>query len=141
MIAARGGALLAAALVGAAFFVTAPAAQTPAAERFAMRVVTQGLDAPWEITWGPDGQLWITERRGRRVLRVNPADGAQTVALTLPDVHQSVTQDGLLGLALHPGLLRGTAIGSPTTRATVVNGFGICVRSQLCTLQCAAASR
>ena len=108
MIAVRGGALLAAALVGAALFARAPAAQTPATERFAMRVVTQGLDAPWEITWGPDSQLWITERRGRRVLRVNPSDGAQTVALTLPDVHQSVTQDGLLGLALHPGLLRGT---------------------------------
>jgi len=76
-------------------------------ERFVMRVVTQGLDAPWEITWGPDGQLWVTERRGRRVLRINPADGAQSVALVMPEVHQSVTQDGLLGLALHPDLLRG----------------------------------
>ena len=36
------------------------------------------------------------------MLRVNPADGAQTVALVMPEVHQSVTQDGLLGLALHP---------------------------------------
>ena len=67
-----------------------------------MRVVTQGLDAPWEITWGPDGRLWVTERRGRRVLRVNPADGAHGVALVMPEVHQSVTQDGLLGLALSP---------------------------------------
>jgi PQQ-dependent dehydrogenase (s-GDH family) len=94
----------------AAAFATAPAAQGPPpspSERFAMRVVTQGLDAPWEITRGPDGQLWVTERRGRRVLRVNPSDGAQTVALVMPDVHQSVTQDGLLGLALHPDLLAG----------------------------------
>jgi PQQ-dependent dehydrogenase (s-GDH family) len=99
--------MLAAALATAAFATAA--AQGPAApERFVMRVVTQGLDAPWEIAWGPDGQLWVTERRGRRVLRVNPADGVQTVALVLPDVHQSVTQDGLLGLALHPGLLRGS---------------------------------
>jgi PQQ-dependent dehydrogenase (s-GDH family) len=99
-------------LVVAAAFVaaglTVPAAQLARGpERFAMRVVTQGLDAPWEVTWGPDGQLWVTERRGRRVLRVNPADGAQSVALVLPDVHQSVTQDGLLGLALHPDLLAG----------------------------------
>ena len=72
-----------------------------------MRVVTQGLDAPWEITWGPDAQLWVTERRGRRVLRINPADGTQTVTVVMPDVHQSVTQDGLLGLALHPDLLTG----------------------------------
>jgi PQQ-dependent dehydrogenase (s-GDH family) len=77
-------------------------------ERFAMRVVTQGLDAPWEITWGPDGRLWVTERRGRRVLRVNPADGATAVALAIPEAHQSVTQDGLLGLALHPQLLKGS---------------------------------
>jgi PQQ-dependent dehydrogenase (s-GDH family) len=104
----RGGMTLAAVLAGAALFATVPAAQTPAApERFAMRVVTQGLDAPWEIAWGPDSQLWVTERRGRRVVRVNPVDGAQRVALVLPDVHQSVTQDGLLGLALHPDLLAG----------------------------------
>jgi PQQ-dependent dehydrogenase (s-GDH family) len=81
------------------------AAQAP--ERFAMRVVAQGFDAPWEITWGPDNQLWVTERKGRRVLRINPADGAQSVVLVLPEVHQSVTQDGLLGLALHPDLLAG----------------------------------
>jgi glucose/arabinose dehydrogenase len=105
---ARCGRVMLAAALATAAFATA-AAQGPAApERFVMRVVTQGLDAPWEIAWGPDGQLWVTERRGRRVLRVNPADGVQTVALVLPDVHQSVTQDGLLGLALHPGLLRGS---------------------------------
>ena len=104
----RGSTLLAAGLAAAAAFAMALSAQSPPApERFVMRVVTQGLDAPWEITWGPDGQLWVTERRGRRVVRVNPANGAQTVALVLPDVHQSVTQDGLLGLALHPDLLAG----------------------------------
>src|SRR4029079_13794626 len=69
-------------------------------EHFAMRVVTQGLDAPWEITWGPDGHVWVTEGRGRRGLRVNPADGTTAVALILPEAHQSVTQDGLLGMAL-----------------------------------------
>ena len=96
------------ALVAAAAFAAGLLAQAPpAGERFAMRVVTQGLDAPWEITWGPDNQLWVTERKGRRVLRVNPADGTQSVALVLPEVHQSVAQDGLLGLALHPDLLTG----------------------------------
>ena len=95
-------------LMAAAAFAAGLAAQAPpATERFAMRVVTQGLDAPWEVTWGPDNQLWVTERKGRRVLRVNPADGVQSVALVLPEVHQSVTQDGLLGLALHPDLLAG----------------------------------
>lgn len=72
-----------------------------------MRVVASGLDAPWELAFGPDGQLWATERKGRRVLRIDPASGTRRTAVTMPDVHQSVSQDGLLGLALHPALLRG----------------------------------
>jgi PQQ-dependent dehydrogenase (s-GDH family) len=78
-------------------------------ERFSMRVVASGLEGPWEVAWGPDGQLWVTERTGRRVVRINPADGSRSVALTLPDVHQSVSQDGLLGLAFHADFLRGTS--------------------------------
>ncbi len=65
-----------------------------------MRVVTTGLAAPWELTWGPDGWLWVTEKIGRRVDRINPADGTRTVALTVPDAAASGAQDGLLGLAL-----------------------------------------
>ena len=81
---------------------------TTGAETFASRVVASNLANPWEVTWGPDGQLWITERTGFRVTRVNPADGAKKVALTLADadVYQSSVQDGLMGLALHPDLLR-----------------------------------
>jgi PQQ-dependent dehydrogenase (s-GDH family) len=100
-------ALLGAVVAATTLLVATPGAQNAGPERFVMRVVTQGLDAPWEVTWGPDGQLWVTERRGRRVLRINPADGAQSVALVLPEAHQSVAQDGLLGLALHPDLLAG----------------------------------
>ena len=49
-----------------------------------------GLEGPWEVAWGPDQQLWVTERRGRRVVRVNPADGSRSVAVTIPEVNQSV---------------------------------------------------
>ena len=49
--------LCAGAFAAAAAFAAGAAAQGPsgpsAPERFAMRVVAQGLDAPWEITWGP----------------------------------------------------------------------------------------
>jgi PQQ-dependent dehydrogenase (s-GDH family) len=95
------------AVVAVAAATQDPTIVTNAPERFTMRVVTSGLEGPWEVTWGPDQQLWVTERRGRRVIRVNPADGTRSTLLTLHEVHQSVTQDGLLGLALHPNLLRG----------------------------------
>jgi len=74
-----------------------------------MRVVASGLEGPWEVTYGPDQQLWVTERSGKRVVRINPADGTKTVLLTIADVSVTFLQDGLLGLALHPDLLRGRA--------------------------------
>ena len=76
-------------------------------EHFTMRVVAAALGNPWEITWGPDGYLWVTERSAFRVTRINPAGGSKHVALTLEDAYTSVDQDGLLGLALHPDLLKG----------------------------------
>ena len=77
-------------------------------ERFATRVLVSGLEGPWEVAWGPDQQLWVTERTGRRVVRINPADGSRSVAATIPEVNTTFTQDGLLGLAFHADLLRGT---------------------------------
>ena len=40
-----------------------------------MRVVATGLAGPWEVTWGPDRHLWVTERTGKRVVRIDPATG------------------------------------------------------------------
>jgi PQQ-dependent dehydrogenase (s-GDH family) len=77
-------------------------------ESFEMRVVADGFEDPWEVTWGPDGYLWITERTGKRVVRVNPANGERKVAVTIDEVQQRLGQDGLLGLALHPDFLRGS---------------------------------
>jgi PQQ-dependent dehydrogenase (s-GDH family) len=75
---------------------------------FEMTVVTTGLRGPWEITWGPDGYLWVTERIGKRIVRVNPADGSKTTAIQIDEAEAPGGQDGLLGLALHPELLTGT---------------------------------
>ena len=77
-------------------------------KQFRKRVVTAGLAGPWELTWGPDGMLWVTERTGKRVTRVDPSTGARTGAITLDDVSAPGGQDGLLGMALHPQLLKGT---------------------------------
>lgn len=79
-----------------------------AAPSFVMRVVTLGLSSPWEISWGPDAQLWVSERAGKRIVRVDPASGRRRTVVQIADAHQSSGQDGVLGFALHPQLLRGT---------------------------------
>ena len=72
------------------------------------RVLISKLAAPWEITWGPDDKLWVTERVGAQILRVNPDTGDVAVAAKIDDVMVPGWQDGLLGLAVHPDLLKGT---------------------------------
>jgi PQQ-dependent dehydrogenase (s-GDH family) len=76
--------------------------------RFDKRVLVSGLAGPWELAWGPDNMLWATERTGKRVTRIDPASGARTVAITIEEVSAPGGQDGLLGMALHPELLKGT---------------------------------
>jgi PQQ-dependent dehydrogenase (s-GDH family) len=98
-------------LVSAASARQDPTIVTNPPEKFTMRVVATGLDGPWEITWGPDQHIWATERRGRRVIRINPVDGMRTTLLSVPEAHTTFTQDGLLGLALHPDFLK-SLVGS-----------------------------
>ena len=74
-------------------------------EAFTARTLASDLENPWDIAWGPDGWLWVTERTAFRVIRINPATGVRRVALVVDDVYQSIVQDGLMGLALHPDLL------------------------------------
>jgi PQQ-dependent dehydrogenase (s-GDH family) len=87
--------------------VIAPATQPAPTEEFDLSVLTTGLEQPWEISYGPDDQLWLTERVGKRVIRVDPADGSIQVAIALDEVYQRTIHDGLLGLALHPELFQG----------------------------------
>ena len=71
-----------------------------------MRTLAENLENPWDIAWGPDDHLWVTERTAFRVTRISPANGSSRVAVAIDGGYQSVVQDGLLGLALHPDLLR-----------------------------------
>jgi PQQ-dependent dehydrogenase (s-GDH family) len=94
--------------------------QTNAA--FDIRIVADKLSDPWEIAFGPDQQLWVTEAKGYRVLRIDPSSGKRTVLLDLSkqknfgrydqiadekDGGKPWPQGGLMGMALHPGLLQG----------------------------------
>jgi PQQ-dependent dehydrogenase (s-GDH family) len=85
-----------------------PASVVAGKEQFSEKVLITGLENPWELTWGPDDFLWVTERTAGRIVRVNPADGTKTTAIEIPQVLAPGGQDGLLGLALHPELLTGT---------------------------------
>src|SRR5690606_30266487 len=100
---AAGGVLLAAAFGVAQ---APPESARVATKRFDMRVVATGLDNPWEVTLGPDGMLWVTERSALRVTRVDPQTGERHVAATLSDIAKAAGPGGVLGMALHPGLLR-----------------------------------
>lgn len=75
---------------------------------FRKRVVVSGLAGPWEITLGPDKMLWVTERTGKRVTRIDPSTGEKSVAITIDEAAAPGGQDGVLGMALHPELLKGT---------------------------------
>ena len=73
---------------------------TPGSVTIKDSVIVQGLNFPWEILWGPDNFIWMTERGGK-VSRVNPATGTVTLVHTISEV-VSNGEGGLLGMVLHP---------------------------------------
>ena len=90
----------------------------PNGEKFALRTVAAKLSDPWEITFGPDNYLWVTEAKGYLVSRIDTASGNKTVLLNLNSQRQFPRYDrmhngkpwpqaGLMGMALHPQLLAG----------------------------------
>jgi quinoprotein glucose dehydrogenase len=86
-----------------------PDASSQVGPAFDMRVLASGLDGPHQMRWGPDNRIWLIERTAGRLSRIDPATGARTLLFTVPDILIAPdTQDGLLGLALHPELGKGT---------------------------------
>ena len=95
-------ALLALSIIG---LPQAASAQAPALTTFAVGTTTvtasalaSNLSTIWELVWGPDNFIWVTERSGR-ISRVNPATGQVLPLLTIPDVTES-NESGLLGMAV-----------------------------------------
>ena len=97
--------VVAAVVCGLTVFVSVIAQDGPetvvrGTKQFRQTEVITGLAGPWEVTWGADNMLWVTERTGKRITRVNPATGEQKVAVTIDEVLAPGGQDGLMGLAL-----------------------------------------
>jgi PQQ-dependent dehydrogenase (s-GDH family) len=82
------------------------------------------LQDPWEITYGPDDSLWITEAKGYRVRKVHPTNGGMRTVLDLTtytptspinfrrqfaSTQNPWPQGGLMGLAIHPDFMHATA--------------------------------
>src|SRR4030095_6996699 len=94
---AEGGHMSLRRLVVAASIVAACCLAGSAQSPFTFRVVATGLGSPWEVTRGPDGQLWVSERTARRVVRIDPATGAITPAVMIAESYDP-------GMAWHEGL-------------------------------------
>jgi len=90
-------ALVATALLGCDS-ATAGNNQTPNVE-LVTDVVATGLDTVWELAWGPDGFIWMTERGGR-ISRMDPQTGSRTTVGQV-DVAE-IGEGGLMGLTFHP---------------------------------------
>src|SRR5689334_6796534 len=68
-----------------------------------IRIVKSGLSYPWEILWGQDNHIWMTERGGK-ISRINPANGSTVFSFSISEV-ESRGEGGLLGMAFHPDFL------------------------------------
>src|SRR5690349_16781328 len=77
--------------------------RAPQSDPFTVSTLVSGLDTPWDLAWGPDGMIWVSERGGR-ISRVDPASGARTTAGNVP-AYQS-GEGGLMGIAFYPDFAR-----------------------------------
>ena len=63
-------------------------------------IVADSLNTPWELVWGPDNWIWLTQRNGY-VNRLNPETGELKTILRIKDSFE-FTSSGTLGMVLHP---------------------------------------
>lgn len=73
------------------------------AEDFSVSVLVTGLETPWDLAWGPDSMIWVSERGGR-ISRVEPATGVRTTAGSIAVAQTG--EGGLMGIAFHPDFER-----------------------------------
>jgi PQQ-dependent dehydrogenase (s-GDH family) len=87
---------------------------------FNIDTIGKNLGYPWEITYGPDDSLWITEARGYRVVRISssrnqtqkdvPSQQVLKIPLGTGEINFDRSsnrwpQGGMQGLAIHPDFM------------------------------------
>lgn len=81
---------------------------TLGAESFSVRTIIANQRMPHDLVYGPDNNIWYTERFAGKVSFVSTLTGVKTTVLTLGSkMVRAGGQDGLMGLALHPQFLLG----------------------------------
>lgn len=83
-------------------------------QQFKLDILPHQMNYPWEIAYGPDDSLWITETKGYVITKMHPGNGGYR---TLKDLNSFKKynpatvgigpQGGLMGMAIHPQLLSG----------------------------------
>lgn len=83
------------------------------AQNFIRSELNTPVRIPWDIEWGPDNFLWLTDSGGR-VSRIDPTNGAQQIVYSAPDYFPGSSLEqlqlcfqpnigaGTLGLAIDP---------------------------------------
>jgi quinoprotein glucose dehydrogenase len=75
---------------------------------------TTGMNSAWELVYGPDDSLWVTESHNYKVWKIHPGNKGSRMILDLngnKDFTSSTVgmwpQGGLMGLAIHPQFYAG----------------------------------
>ncbi|HWR33024.1 MAG TPA: PQQ-dependent sugar dehydrogenase [Chitinophagaceae bacterium] len=107
-------------------------------EPFTKRTVVSGLNSAWEVVYGPNDSLWITENRAYLISRVSIATGTKTVLVDLRATDGTINftsaapnqpQGGLMGLVIHPNLFstdESVRAAKPWVYAAYVYNKGSC---------------
>lgn len=95
--------------------------------QFRVETIVSGLDTPWDLAWGPDNNIWFTERRGI-ISRYNPADGSVRQIGQVDTYEQG--ESGLMSIAFHPDF-----ISQPDVFAVYSYGSGAVIRNRLVSMR------
>lgn len=73
-----------------------------------------GMNSPWEVVYGPDDSLWVTESHAYKIWKIHPGDKGKRLLLDLNSQIDFTAatanpwpQGGLMGLAIHPQFYSG----------------------------------
>jgi aldose sugar dehydrogenase len=76
---------------------------TEESKKESVRTVLKGLNIPWEILWGKDDHIWMTERKGK-ISKIDPVTGKVVFSASIADVVNN-NEGGMLGMVQHPDFL------------------------------------